>query len=68
MTEDLPSAAYGSSPGGVDGVHEPCRQCRRRGPQMVIFDRDCREVRGEHYHRECRACSARWLAQCAAAE
>jgi hypothetical protein len=44
---------------------EPCRQCRRRGPQMVMFDRDCREVSGEHYHRECRACGARWLEQCA---
>ena len=28
---------------------------------MVIFDRDCGEVIGEHYHRECRACGARWL-------
>jgi len=28
---------------------------------MVIFDRECGEVIGEHYHRECRACGARWL-------
>jgi len=43
----------------------PCRQCRRRAPAMVIFDRDCGAVIGEHYHRECRACGARWLEQCA---
>jgi hypothetical protein len=30
-----------------------------------MFDRDCREVIGEHYHRECRACGLRWLEQCA---
>jgi hypothetical protein len=33
---------------------------------MVIFDRECSEVIGEHYHRECLACGARWLEQCAA--
>jgi hypothetical protein len=44
---------------------ELCQECRRRGPQMVIFDRDCAEVIGEHYHRERRACGARWLEQCA---
>jgi len=32
---------------------------------MVIFDRECGEVIGEHYHRECRACGARWLERCA---
>jgi hypothetical protein len=32
---------------------------------MVIFDRDCGAVIGEHYHRECLACGARWLEQCA---
>jgi hypothetical protein len=31
---------------------------------MVIFDRECGLI-GEHYHRECRACGARWLEQCA---
>jgi hypothetical protein len=30
-----------------------------------FFDRDCRDVTGEHYHRECLACGARWLEQCA---
>jgi hypothetical protein len=44
---------------------QPCQECRRQGPQMVIFDRDCREVIGSHYHRECRACGARWLERCA---
>lgn len=34
---------------------------------MVIFDHDCREVTGNHYHRECLACGARWLEQCARA-
>jgi hypothetical protein len=36
-----------------------------RAPAMVIFDRDCGEVTREHYHRECLACGARWLEQCA---
>jgi hypothetical protein len=40
-------------------VHQPCRQCRRRDPAMVIFDRECGAVIGEHYQRECRACGAR---------
>ena len=45
---------------------EPCRQCGRRDSRiMVIFDRDCGAVIGEHYHRECRACGARWLEKCA---
>jgi len=41
------------------------RRCRRRAPALVVFDRDCREVTGEHYHREYLACGARWLEQCA---
>jgi hypothetical protein len=32
---------------------------------MVIFDRDCGEVIGDRYHRECLACGVRWLEQCA---
>jgi hypothetical protein len=44
---------------------EPCRQYRRRVPALVVFDRDCRDVSGEHDHRECLACGARWLEQCA---
>jgi hypothetical protein len=44
---------------------QPYRQCRRRAPALVVFDRDCREVTGEHYHRECLACGARRLEQCA---
>jgi hypothetical protein len=44
---------------------QPCGQCRRRAAALVIFDRDCRDVTGEHYHRECLACGARWLEQCA---
>jgi hypothetical protein len=45
---------------------EQCRQCGRRDSRiMVIFDRDCGAVRGDHYHRECLACGARWLEQCA---
>jgi len=45
---------------------EPCRQCGRRdSPIMVIFDRDCGAVRGDHYHRECLACGARRREQCA---
>jgi hypothetical protein len=38
---------------------QPCRRCRRNAPALVVFDRDCREVAGEHYHRECLACGAR---------
>jgi hypothetical protein len=44
---------------------QPCWRCRSRGPQMVISDRECSEVIGAHYHRECRPCGARWLEQCA---
>ena len=44
---------------------QPCCACRRRAPALFVFDRDCREVTGEHYHRECLACGARWLEQCA---
>jgi hypothetical protein len=44
---------------------QPCRRCRRRAPALVVFDRDCGEVSGAHYHRECLACGARWLEQCA---
>ena len=46
---------------------QPCRQCRRCAPALVIFDRDCQDVIGTHYHRECLACGARWLEQCARA-
>jgi hypothetical protein len=42
---------------------QPCRQCRRRAPAMVIFDRDCAEVRGDHYHRVC-PCGHRWVDRC----
>jgi hypothetical protein len=44
---------------------QPCRRCQRHAPALVVFDRDCREVVGEHYHRECLACGARWIEQCA---
>jgi hypothetical protein len=43
----------------------PCRACRRRAPALVVFDRECGEVIGDHYHRECTACGARWLERCA---
>jgi len=43
----------------------PCPRCGGRGPIRVHFDRDCGAVRGDHYHRECLACGARWLEQCA---
>jgi hypothetical protein len=46
-------------------IGQPCHACRRRAPALVVFDRDCHEVTGEHYHRECLACGARWLEQCA---
>jgi hypothetical protein len=46
-------------------IHQPCRHCGRRAPAMVIFDRECAEVIGAHYHRECLACGARWLERCA---
>jgi hypothetical protein len=52
---DLPPYTFG----------QPCRQCGRRAPALVIFDRECTEVIGAHYHRECRARGARWLEQCA---
>jgi hypothetical protein len=44
---------------------QPCHRCQRLAQALVVFDRDCRDVTGEHYHRECLACGARWLEQCA---
>jgi hypothetical protein len=45
---------------------EPCPHSGRRDSRiMVIFDRDCGAVRGDHYHRHCRACGGRWLEKCA---
>jgi hypothetical protein len=44
----------------------PCRRCRRRANALVVFERDCGEVVGAHYHRECLACGARWVEQGAA--
>jgi hypothetical protein len=29
----------------------------------VIFDRDCPEVTGAHYHRVCSRCACRWIEQ-----
>jgi hypothetical protein len=34
-------------------------------PARVVFDHECRDVTGSHYHRHCPACGARWLEQCA---
>jgi len=45
----------------------PCPRCGGRGPIRVHFDRDCSEVPGNDYHRECPGCGARWLEQCARA-
>src|SRR5262249_28595301 len=40
--------------------------CGRRDSRiMVIFDRDCGAVRGDHYHRHYLACDGRWLEKCA---
>jgi hypothetical protein len=61
----MPSAPVESSEFPPYTFGQPGRQCRRRAPALVIFDRDCRQVTGEHYPRECLACGARWLEQCA---
>jgi hypothetical protein len=45
----------------------PCRQCGRRTRIMVMFDRDCREASGDHYHRRCLACDGHWVERCAPA-
>jgi hypothetical protein len=44
---------------------QPCPRWRRRAPAMVIFDRECAQVIGPHYHRHCGACDGRWLEKCA---
>jgi hypothetical protein len=31
---------------------------------MVMFDRYCREVSGDHFHRRCRRCDATWVERC----
>src|SRR5712691_7313104 len=37
-----------------------CPRCGARYEIRVHFDRDCAEVRGDHFHRLCR-CGHRWL-------
>jgi len=61
----MPSAPVESTDLPPYTFRQPCPQCRRRASALVIFDRDCRPVTGDHYHRECLACGARWLEQCA---
>jgi hypothetical protein len=61
----MPSAPVEPSDLPPYTFRQPCPQCRQRVPALVIFDRDCRQVTGDHYHRECLACGARWLEQCA---
>jgi hypothetical protein len=57
-----------SNPPPYTPPREPCRQCGRRDSRiMVIFDRDSGAVRGDHYHRHCRACDGRWLEKVRAA-
>jgi hypothetical protein len=41
----------------------PCPRCGGRGPIRVHFDRDCAEVRGDHYHRLC-PCGYQWVERC----
>ena len=41
------------------------RRYQRRAPAVVIFDRECDVEIGDHYHRECLGCGARWLERCA---
>jgi hypothetical protein len=45
-------------------LRQSCRACRRRTPALVVFDRECREVAGEHTTANALACGARWLEQC----
>ena len=41
-----------------------CAACGRRFEIRVHFDRDCRLVRGDHFHRFCR-CGYGWIEQMA---
>src|SRR5215472_12384747 len=43
----------------------PCRGCGQRARQMVMFDRNCREVTGDHFHRRCLGCDATWIERAA---
>ena len=61
----MPSAPVDAADLPLYTFRQLCRHCRHRAPALVVFDRDCREVTGEHYHRECLACGERWLEQCA---
>ena len=40
-----------------------CLRCGARYEIRVHFDRDCAEVRGDHFHRRCR-CGHEWLERC----
>jgi hypothetical protein len=40
-----------------------CARCGNRRLIRVHFDRDCREARGDHFHRVC-PCGHRWVERC----
>ncbi len=40
-----------------------CPQCGAQYEIRVHFDRDCAEVRGDHFHRLC-GCGHEWLERC----
>jgi hypothetical protein len=39
-------------------------RCARRVRAYVMFDRDCRQARGDHYHRRCTVCGHEWIEAC----
>jgi len=39
----------------------PCRRCGQRTRRMVMFNRNCREVTGDHFHWRGLGCDATWV-------
>jgi hypothetical protein len=41
-----------------------CARCARRVRAYVMFDRDCIQARGDHFHRRCTVCGHAWIEAC----
>jgi hypothetical protein len=49
---------------GLSKLGAPCPQCGKRTRKLVMFDRNRREVTGDHFHRRCLSCDTTWVERC----
>jgi len=40
-----------------------CARCGNTGDILLVYDRECSGVTGEHFHRRCMKCRHRWAEQ-----